>query len=50
MRITIPESDYSLAVLDVRNSKLFLYEENMLQLLPLVEGEAESLEFILGKI
>jgi len=38
------------AVLDVRNARLYLFEDSMLELMALVEGEADSLSFILNKI
>lgn len=50
MKQTIPAKDCELGLLDVRNSKLYLFENHMLALMPLVQGEAESLEFILDKI
>jgi hypothetical protein len=50
MKDTLPTKNCEYALLDVRNSKLYLFEDNMLVLIPLVEGEAESLEFILGRI
>lgn len=50
MKEAIPTKDSIHALLDVRNSKLYQFEDNMLSLLPLAEGEAESLEFILSKI
>lgn len=50
MKNTIPLKGVKYAVLDVRNSKLYLYETDMDQLMPLVEGEAESLELILSRI
>lgn len=50
MNNTIPQTNLTYAVLDVRNGKLYLYEKGMDLLMPLVEGEAESLEFILSRI
>ncbi|ULQ52161.1 hypothetical protein [Flavihumibacter fluvii] len=41
---------YLYAVLDVRNARLYLFEDSMLELMPLVEGEADSLSFMLNKI
>ncbi len=34
------DNDTDLAILDVRNNKLYYFEENHLELLPLLEGEA----------
>lgn len=39
-----------LGLLDVRNSKIYLYEKEMSSLLPLVEAEAVALEFMLRSI
>lgn len=50
MKHTLLSKDSELALLDVRNGKLYLYEDNMKYLIPLVKGEAESLEYILGQI
>lgn len=50
MKHTIPTKDTVLCLLDVRNSKIYPFEENMLSLLPLVEGEARSLELILDRL
>ncbi len=50
MKHTLPSKDYDHAVLDVRNSKLYLHEDDMDLMIPLVEGEAESLAFILGRL
>jgi len=50
MKNTISSGNHEYAVLDVRNSKLYLYDSSMDDLIPLVEGEAESLETILSRI
>lgn len=50
MKHTFRSHGYVYAVLDVRNSKLFLYEASMDALMPLVEGEARSLELILNQL
>ena len=50
MHETLPHKECVLALLDVRNAKLYTFEESMLDLMPLVEGEADSLEAILGKV
>lgn len=50
MKKTLPGNDFEYGLLDVRNSKLYLYEDEMLYLIPLVEGEAQSLEAILNRI
>jgi len=50
MKNTLSLKKVEYIVLDVRNSKVYEYDSNMDLLLPLVRGEAESLEYILGKI
>lgn len=50
MHETLPHKESVLALLDVRNAKLYTFEQSMLDLMPLVEGEADSLEAILGKV
>ena len=50
MDSTLNKEDATCAVLDVRNSKLYPFEEEMKQLSPLLEGEATSLEIILGSM
>lgn len=50
MKNTINNDTIKYAVLDVRNSKMYDYEPTMDILIPLVQGEAESLEFILSRI
>lgn len=50
MKNTISENDYMYSVLDVRNSKLYIYEKEMDLLIPLVEAEAKALESILSNI
>ena len=47
---SLNSKDSQIGLLDVRNSKLYLYEKSMDLLLPLIQGEAESLEFILNTI
>jgi len=47
---TLVTKDITLAVLDVRNAKLYEFEKNMRPLMILVEGEAESLELMLDKL
>jgi len=50
MHEALPGKDHQYGLLDVRNAKLYLFEENMLELMPLVQGEAGSLEEILENI
>src|SRR5450631_4137288 len=50
MHQNLPTKDCQYGLLDVRNGKLYLFEEPMLALMPLVEGEAGSLEEILDKV
>lgn len=50
MKNSLALKDCKYGLLDVRNSKLYLFEDNMLLLIPLVEGEARSLELILNRI
>ncbi|KAA5533678.1 hypothetical protein F0919_14165 [Taibaiella lutea] len=48
MKHAIPTKNHIHALLDVRNSKLYLFEASMLSLIPLVEAEARSLEHLLS--
>ncbi|WP_339700879.1 hypothetical protein [Algoriphagus aquimarinus] len=50
MNHTIVSTDCTFAVLDVRNSKIYTYENEMDLMMPLVEGEAKALESILSQI
>ena len=50
MKHTLPSKKYKHAVLDVRNSKIYLYEADMDSMMPLVEGEATALELILSRL
>lgn len=50
MKQTLPTKDCKYGLLDVRNSKLYLFEPDMELLMPLVEGEAQSLSLILSRI
>lgn len=50
MKNALPVKDSKLGVLDVRNNKLFLFEDDMTYLLPLIEGEAQSLELVLNRL
>lgn len=50
MQETLSAKDCKYALLDVRNNKMHLFEDDMLTLLPLVEGEAQSLEFVLNQL
>jgi hypothetical protein len=50
MKTCLGNKDFNYGLLDVRSSKLYLFEENMLLQIPLIEGEARSLEFILEKL
>lgn len=50
MNETLPTRNYIHGVLDVRNNKLYSLESNMANLIPLVKGEADSLESILKQI
>lgn len=43
-------TDHQIALLDVRNGKLHVYESKMSELLPLIDAEADSLESILNSI
>jgi hypothetical protein len=47
MKYAIPAKDCVHALLDVRNSKVYFFEDSMLGLIPLVEAEATSLEHLL---
>lgn len=50
MKYTLAPKGANVALLDVRNSKLYLFEHSMIDLMPLIRGEAESLDFILGNV
>ena len=50
MKQTLPTQDCKYGLLDVRNGKLYLFEDDMSYLIPLVEGEAQSLAAILNRI
>jgi len=50
MHTTLAIDSYEYALLDMRTSKLHLFDTNMLTLISLIEGEAQSLEFILNKL
>jgi hypothetical protein len=50
MHHSLKVNNCELGLLDVRNSKLYLYESVMASLLPLVQGEAVGLEFMLNCI
>ncbi|SFN34358.1 hypothetical protein SAMN05428949_2500 [Chitinophaga sp. YR627] len=47
MKYTISAKDCVHTLLDVRNSKPYFFEDSMLELIPLVEAEATSLEHLL---
>jgi hypothetical protein len=47
MKHTLQVQNCAYALLDVRNGKLYSFEEQMLDLIPLVEAEAQSLEHLL---
>ncbi len=48
MKSTLSRKDCKYALLDVRNSKLYLYESSMDDLIPLVEAEAQALSLMLS--
>lgn len=50
MHEKIRSKDCEYGLLDVRNSKLYLFEEKMEELLPLIESEAVSLKYMLDGI
>lgn|SRR5690606_4879370 len=50
MKHCVGTSSVVCSVLDVRNSKLYEFEDPMSKMMPLIEGEANALASILGKI
>lgn len=50
MKEVLPEKDCTYSLLDVRNEKLYLFEDGMRSLMPLVKAEAQSLEVLLNQI
>jgi hypothetical protein len=50
MKEVLQEKDCTYSLLDVRSGKLYLYEDSMRTLMPLVKAEAQSLELILTQI
>jgi len=50
MNTTLNARNANYCVLDVRNNKLFQFEAEMMDLIPLAEGEANSLKFMLDKL
>lgn len=50
MKHTVPAKNCKHMLLDVRNSKPYVFEDDMLDLIPLVESEAEALSLLLGRL
>lgn len=50
MKNTLARKDCLYALLDVRNSKLYLHEPSMDDLIPLVEAEAQALSLMLSRL